>query len=98
MYNPYSKGRWYRIFMESDGTTNKITDSDLEITQSGNNLKMPEGFHVIDKKYDIHSVAHDAQVTIAADLIGYADGSQGIQGPQAKAYDWAYIHIFGYFD
>lgn len=97
MYNPFSKGRWYRIFMESDGTTSKITDSDLNVSLSGSNLKMPKGFHVVDTKYDINCVAHDAAVNMIIDLIGYADGSQGFPGPVAKAYDYAYIYVFGYF-
>lgn len=97
MYNPYVKGRWYRIFIESDGTDKKIIESDIEVTFSGNNIKMPEGFHVIDRTYDINCVEHDAATSIAMDVMSYADGTQGIVGPAAKVFDWAYIYVFGYF-
>lgn len=97
MYNPYSKGRWYRIFMESDGTKQTIVEDDLGCIMHGNNIGTPEGFHIIDTKYDINCVEHDASVSMAIDLIGYADGTEGIAGPVPKAFDWAYIYIFGYF-
>lgn len=97
MYNPYSKGRWYRIFMESDGSVQKITKSDIEASLSGNNIKMPKGFHIVDAKYDINCIEHDAAVNMIIDRVGYADGAQGIAGPVPKAFDYAYIYVYGYF-
>lgn len=97
MYNPFSRGRWYRIFMESNGTKQTIVDSDIEVSLSGSNLKLPKGFHVIDRKYDINCVEHDSAVAISMDVMGYADGTEGIAGPVPKAFDWAYIYVFGYF-
>lgn len=98
MYNPYNKGRWYRLFLESDGSKVTVTDSDLEVTLSGSNIKFPANFHIVDRKYDINCVEHDAVSNMIIDLIGYADGSQGIAGPVAKAFDYAYIYVFGYFN
>ena len=97
MYNPYSKGRWYRVFLESNGTAVTATEKDLDISFSGANIKMPANFVVVDAKYDIHTVAHDGAVTMAIDRISYADGSMGIGGPAAKAFDYGYVYIFGYF-
>lgn len=97
MYNPFNKGRWYRVFMESDGSKQTIVEDDLGCILHGNNIGTPEGFHIIDTKYDINCVEHDASVSMAIDLIGYADGTEGIAGPVPKAFDWAYIYIFGYF-
>lgn len=97
MYNPYNKGRWYRIFMESDGTKQTIIEDDLGCTLHGNNIGAPDGFHIVDVKYDINCIAHDASVSMASDWIGYADGTEGISGPVPKTFDWAYIYIFGYF-
>lgn len=97
MYNPHSKGRWYRIFMESNGTSQTIVEDDLGVTMHGNNINAPAGFHIIDTVYDINCVEHDGVANMAIDLIGYADGTEGIAGPIPKAFDWAYIYIFGYF-
>lgn len=98
MYNVYSKGRWYRFFLESDGETTKITEADLEVTNENNILKFPDGFHVVDVKHDINSVEHVGNVSMIIDLTGFADGSQGISAPVPKAYDYAYIYVFGYFN
>lgn len=97
MYNPYAKGRWYRIFMESDGTTQTIVEDDLGVTLNGNNINAPKDFHIVDTMYDINCVAHTGTANMAIDLIGYADGTEGIAGPVPKAFDWAYIYVFGYF-
>lgn len=97
MYDPYVKGRWYRLFLESNGTAVTATEKDLDISFSGANIKLPAGFTCIDAKYDIHCVAHDAAVSMAIDRISYADGAMGIAGPVAKAFDYAYIYVFGYF-
>lgn len=97
MYNPHSKGRWYRIFMESDGTKQTIVESDINISLSGNNIKMPAGFHVLDTVYDINCIEHEGVANMAIDLIGYADGCEGIAGPIPKAFDYAYIYVFGYY-
>lgn len=29
-YDPFSNGRWYRVFLESNGTVSKITESDIK--------------------------------------------------------------------
>jgi len=97
MYNPHAKGRWYRIFMESDGTKQTVVEDDLGITLNGNNINAPEGFHIVDTKYDINCIEHTGVASMAIDLLGYADGTQGIAGPIPKAFDWAYIYVFGYF-
>lgn len=34
-YDPFANGRWYRVFLESDGTNIKITESDLPLTVGG---------------------------------------------------------------
>ena len=97
-YNPYAIGRWYRIFIESDGTDRKITQTDIdasEIEISGDYLKMPFAFHVIDVKYDIMS-SNGGAASALGGLKIYNDGCQAIAIPKADVYDSAYIYVFGY--
>lgn len=97
-FNPYKvNGRWYQVFIESTGTEVKITNSDLPLTIDNGYLKFPEGFHIIERQYDINSVPHDGVVSIAIDLRGFEDGTQGIYLPLAKAFDYAHIYVFGHY-
>lgn len=97
-YDPYkTNGRWYRVFLESNGTAIQITESDIDVTLNGNYLNMPKDFHVVDRKYDINSIEHSGTVTIVPDVAGFADGTQGVITPVAKAFDWAYVYVFGYY-
>lgn len=96
--DPYLiNGRWYKIFIESTGSTVKVTSSDIEVTVDGGYLKFPEGFHIVDRKYDINSIPHSGNVQIAIDLRGFADGTQGIYLPLANAFDYADIYVFGHY-
>lgn len=97
-HDPYTlPGRWYKTFLESDGSAVKVTTSDLEVDITGTGIKFPKGFHIVDVKFDINSIEHGAMVTMAQDLYGYADGSQGVYRPVANAFDWANVYVFGYF-
>lgn len=96
--DPYKiEGRWYQIFVESTGTAVKVTNSDIPVTVENGYLKFPAGFHIVDRKYDINSIEHSGDVSIAIDLRGFADGTQGIFLPVAKAFDWAYIYAYGHY-
>lgn len=96
--NPYIiNGRWYQIFIESDNTNVKITQSDIPVTIENGYLKFPSGFHVIERQYDINSIEHSGDVSIAIDLRGFTDGTQGIYLPLAKAFDYAHIYVFGHY-
>lgn len=95
---PYDlKGRWYQIFLESNGTDVTITHSDIECEFEGMGIKMPENFHILDCIHDINSIPHSATITMAQDLFGYPDGRQGVYKPVASAFDWAYVYVFGYY-
>lgn len=90
-------GRWYKIFIESTGSAIKITNSDIHVEASGNSLKFPEGFQIVDTLYDIHSIPHSGIAQITVDLRGFADGTQGIFMPEASAFDYADIYVFGHY-
>jgi len=96
---PYdiSNGRWYRVFLESDGNSIFVTETDIEVDLSCTGIKLPKDFHVLTTMHDINSVEHSSTITMMQDLYGYPDGSQGVYKPIANAFDWAYVYIFGYF-
>lgn len=96
MYNPFSKGRWHRFFIENDGGTHKLSESDLEgVAIASGHLNMPEDFHIVDFKVDVNSTAGTAHTF---GLSGYfnSNGRQGITLPSTDNYDWCYIYVFGY--
>lgn len=96
-YNPYSKGRWYRLFIESDGTTSKITESDItDAAISGTYIKFPSGFHVLDTIYDITTNTEGTASSVQNGVRIYNDGKQAIAIPAVDVYTSAYIYIFGY--
>lgn len=96
--NPYIiDGRWYKIFIESDSDAITVTTSDIDVTVENSYLKFPANFHVVERQYDINSVEHANDVSIAIDLRGFADGTQGIYLPVAAAFDYAYIYVFGHY-
>lgn len=98
MYNPLSKGRWYRFFIESDGSATTLVESDLEgATETSNYLKFPLGFHIVDQKWDINAIAGGTNSNIVMSRRHYTDGCQGLPTPAPANYDWAYIYVFGYF-
>ena len=97
MYNPYSKGRWYRFFVESNGSAITITEKDLEAQISASYLQMPKDFHVIDTKYDVHTVAGGSAENMQYVLRIYNDNSQAVALPTVDHFDYAYIYVFGYF-
>ena len=97
-YNPYSQGRWYRLFIESDGSDITLTESDLEdAAVSGTRIKLGEDFHALDVVADVHSTAGTAGA-VAGGIYIYADGQQAVNTPAKDQFDYATIYVFGYFD
>lgn len=103
MYNPkecpaYNHGRWYEFFIESDGSNYTMTTADLDgVTFSGNYLKMPDNFHVVQTLLDINPYHVEAATSIDLSLRQYADGTQGITLPVRNNMDWCRVYVFGYF-
>lgn len=98
MYNPYSKGKWYRLFLESDGVDYTLTNNDIVGGHiSGQYFECPEGFHVVDCKFDINTIVNDAAEDLHHITRVYADGTQAIILPKKTKFDWAYIYVFGYY-
>lgn len=93
-----TKGRWYQIFIESDGVDYIHTKSDIEYETSSNYAKFPEGFHVLDTKYDVHFDATATATNTSFILRNYAGGQQGIILPMKNVFDYATIWVYGYFE
>lgn len=99
--NPYAlKGRWYRAFIESNGSIDILTTSDLadcDITLT--HLLLPSKFKVITHMCDFHftdDVGSAPQYKYTYD----AENKQyGIKIPvNPDKYDYGYIYFFGYFE
>lgn len=97
-YDPYSNGRWYRVFIESNGTAYNITETDLDVTVAGTILKMPENFHVMDVKYDMNTISTGSAQSQTLQIYSASDGHQGINLPKVASFDYGYIYIFGHFN
>ena len=96
MYNPFSKGRWYRFFIKSTGTAYNLTTSDIEgaVIENGT-IVLPVGYRVIDVVTDINSIANDSGYPAE---YGYkvitGDGRQGYLLPDAETFDYGFIYLF----
>lgn len=92
VYDPFAKGRWYRFFIESDGSEYKLTESDVEgATIDSTFLHLPAGYQIIEKCYQVHSTA---AFTLNISLKSYADGSQAASLPAKTGFDYGYFYIF----
>ena len=92
------QGRWYHLFIESDGTDPTITTSDIEDAgfDSDGYLLMPEAFKIVDTKFCINCVGTEANLFEPAYmLIGTAE-QIGVAMPDVDSYDYLDLWIFGY--
>lgn len=94
---PYDiPGRWYKFFIESTGSTIKLTQCDLDdSTISGTTLKFPDGFRAIDYKIDIHTIT-ESTVTYNAAYKFMTGGIQACSLPPASSFDYMTAYIYGY--
>lgn len=96
MYNPYAKGRWYRTFIESDGTA-KVTESDFpNASISSGALVCPAGLRIVDYLVDVHAIEPDSAKTWSKGIRTYAAGMQAVLLPDASTYDHGYVYVFAY--
>lgn len=100
-YKPMMKheGRWYRIFIESDGTAPVITESDIsDCVISDGTLRFPDEFHPIEILTDIHLLTDVSTTPKATGTINISTTSHVYTNiPLKDAFDWVYLYVFGYF-
>ena len=96
MYRPRNKGRYYRIFIESTNGSFKITHTDLNgVVVSGNSVKLPLGYHIINVDIDVNTVSGGSASTFGTRKVE-ADGCQAIELCDSKSFDYAEIFVFAY--
>lgn len=93
---PYTKGRWYRALIESDGTTAQLTYSDIVGSgYSGNNYIMPDNFVIIDAKYTDYDIEASKSVPMYQAKMTSA-GRSYIGGFAPANFTFIEIWVFGY--
>lgn len=90
------KGRWYKAFIESDGTDYTLTTCDLsDATITSKVLVLPEGIRHTEVHVDIH-VDAAAAFTYTPQFKGYAAGTQGITLPDADQFDYMTMWFYAF--
>lgn len=96
-FHPYElPGRWYKFFIESDGSAQTLTTSDIDgAVISSNAIKLPEGWRCVEMAHDIHFDSSSAS-TFVPGVKYYANGQQAAVIPPAAAFDYADIYVYAY--
>lgn len=95
----YKRGRWYRAFLECDGSKMKLTsaDTDADFIISGRTIAMSsDDFVMTDYKVELHGTSGSTNQTNTCTRALTDDGCQGIYMPAFNSWDWAYIYVFAY--
>lgn len=92
----YDRGRWYRIFLESDGTNYTVHENSIANEISGNHLKFKKGFHVITIETDYTFIANSGASMVETGLYLYADGTVSANLADASKFSSAFIYVFAY--
>jgi len=106
MYEPLSKGRWYRFVIESDGNNVTITESDIvgtvidplsepaAVNQSL--VILPVGYRVLSVVSDINFNASSIGNTTFGILGADSEGKQNCLIPPAAMFSNMELYIFAY--
>ena len=94
----YNKGRWYRIFIESNGTNYVLHKNQITTEFSSNHLKLKKGFHVVTYEHDYTFITTDSATSIDDGLYLYSDGTVSLNVAKANTFSSAYLYVFGYFE
>lgn len=94
----YNKGRWYKIFIESNGTDYVLHNNQIAEEFSSNHLKLKKGFHVVTYEHDYKFTTTDSATSIDDGLYLYADGTVSLNVAKANTFSSAYLYVFGYFE
>lgn len=88
-----NKGRWWRIFIESNGSEYVCTDENV-INFSSNHMKL-NGINpvIVSGLYDFTTTEKAVDVTTGIHL--YSDGSIAVTLPPPNTFNSGYIYIFG---
>lgn len=96
-----SRGRWYEVFLESNGSAVSFTKGDIgsagSIVTADNTFAFPADFHLVDVKIDVNTDTGTEKWWQHRTRM-YANGSYGIELPSADNFDYLTIYAFGYYD
>ena len=88
------KGRWFKFFVESDGTDYTLTSSEITgATIDGSYLKLPADYHAIEYVVDLN-VDASAAATFEKGIRMYADGKQAVVLPAKTSIDYCTVYVF----
>lgn len=91
-----AKGRWYQVFIESDGSSYSVTHSDLPVTVSAGSstVYLPSHYRILDYKVDINQTA-DSVLTFKQSM-KLDNDKQGVIIPGVATFDYLTAWIFAY--
>lgn len=94
------KGRWYHVFLESDGTDVSYTLGDIgsagSIQESDNTFCVEADFIVCEFKTCVHVDTAAAAGDYTPSIKMYGNGMTGIYLPDPANWDYMDLFIFGY--
>lgn len=95
MEKPFTRGRWYRFFVESDGTTVTLSEKDnIDASVENNKLILPKDFTVAACFNELHVI--EASEANVCRIVYDTDGLTKVELP-TKNFDHGYIYIRGFF-
>jgi hypothetical protein len=95
MKKPFTKGRWYRFFVESDGTKVTLSEKDnINASIENNKLILPKDFTVAACFNELHTI--EAEESNVCRIVYDTDGLTKVELP-TKNFDHGYIYIQGFF-
>ena len=99
MYNPFSKGRWYRFVINSDGTTPTLTKSDLAgseiVEHMGYYLVLPSRYNILSIVPDIYSKSNENDSISQSPVVSIMPtGSQACLIPAPFSFTSMELYIF----
>lgn len=92
----YDRGKWHRIFIESDGANYTIHKNPIASEISGNHLKFKKDFHVVTLDIDYTFTANSGASLVETGLYLYADGTVSANLADVSKFSSAFIYVFGY--
>lgn len=95
-YNPYCEGRWYRFFIESNGSNISIIESDIDSTSMFGTraISIPHGYSVLNCLLDIHYNVTGIYSTSIFGNVEYNKGGVNIVLPDPEYFDYGYVYVF----
>ena len=98
MYNPMKNGRYYKFFIESDGSAYTLTTTDIEgASITSTYLMLPAGYKIVDVKYVVTSDVATA-ANMSHTLRFGANGEQGVVLPNKANMTDAEVYIYAIKD